>query len=108
MNVMFRGNGLGREAATARCLSVGRNFRKRWGNMPTARSMSRLKTESDSGARIYPFGPTTPYWRLDVHRGPRTGGEKVPAVSRIFTVNRGHVTESVLAISIGVPRRPTG
>lgn len=41
----------------------GPQLRKRWGDMPNSSFYARLKKHAIP-APEYPFGPTTPYWRL--------------------------------------------
>jgi hypothetical protein len=42
----------------------GPQLRKRWGDMPNSTFYDRLKKGLIPAAE-YPFGPDTPYWRLD-------------------------------------------
>ena len=42
----------------------GPELRKRWGNMSNSTFYARL-SRGLIPAPEYPFGPTTPYWRLD-------------------------------------------
>lgn len=49
-------------------------LRKRWGDMPNSTFYDRLKKRLIP-APEYPFGPSTPYWRMDVieaHEGDAT------------------------------------
>lgn len=41
----------------------GPKLRKRWGDMPNSTFYDRLKRKLIPPAE-YPFGPATPYWRL--------------------------------------------
>jgi hypothetical protein len=43
----------------------GPQLRKRWGGMSNSTFYDRLKKGLIPAAE-YPFGPSTPYWRLDV------------------------------------------
>jgi hypothetical protein len=42
----------------------GPELRKRWGDMPNSTFYDRLKKKLIPPPE-YPFGPTTPYWRMD-------------------------------------------
>jgi hypothetical protein len=42
----------------------GPQLRRRWGDMPNSTFYNRLQRRLIP-APEYPFGPTTPYWRLD-------------------------------------------
>jgi hypothetical protein len=42
----------------------GPQLRKRWGDMPNSTFYDRLK-KGRIPAPQYPFGPDTPYWRID-------------------------------------------
>jgi hypothetical protein len=58
-------------------------LQKRWGDMPTSTFYNRLQRRLIP-APEYPFGPNTPYWRLDAieaheKRAEATGGEKAAA-----------------------------
>ena len=64
MNVMFRGHEPGREKAARAVFIRGPELRKRWANMPNSTFYDRLK-KGLIPAPEYPFGVSTPYWRLD-------------------------------------------
>lgn len=59
----------------------GAKLRARWGDMPNSTFYDRLKKGLIPRPE-YPFGPSTPYWRLDVieaHERAAQQPEKVAA-----------------------------
>ena len=56
----------------------GPQLRQRWGSMPNSTFYDRLKKRLIP-APEYPFGPTTPYWRLDAIKAHERKASEVAA-----------------------------
>lgn len=56
----------------------GGALRSRWGNMPHSTFYDRLKKGLIPPPE-YPFGPTTPYWRLSVIEAHESASRQVAA-----------------------------
>lgn len=53
----------------------GPQLRKRWGDMPNSTFYARL-ARRQIPAPEYPFGPTTPYWRVEVIEAHEAGAKE--------------------------------
>lgn len=56
----------------------GPQLRKRWANMPES-TFHDLRAKGLIPRPIYPFGPTTPYWDMDVIEAHERVSQKVAA-----------------------------